>query len=43
MQESIRTQAGVITKGNRQREQGSGNALDETEALPIEAAWDLDD
>jgi hypothetical protein len=27
----------------RQREQGSGNALDETEALPIEAAWDLDD
>ena len=38
-----RTQAGVITNGDRQREQGSGNALDETEALPIEAAWDLDD
>jgi hypothetical protein len=38
-----RTQAGIITNGNRQHEQGSGNALDDSEALPIEAAWDLDD
>jgi len=38
-----RTQAGIITNGDRQCEQGSGNVLDETEALPIEAAWDFDD
>ena len=38
-----RTQAGIITNGDTQHGQGSDNALDETDALPIEAAWDLDD
>jgi hypothetical protein len=32
----------MITNSDRQHEQGSGNALNETEALPIEAARDLD-
>lgn len=35
-------QAGIIIGANTRHEQGSGNALDEREALPIEAAWDLD-
>jgi hypothetical protein len=35
-------QAGIITGGNAQHELFSRNALDETEALPNEAAWDLD-
>ena len=35
--------AGTITGGNAQHELFSRNALDKTEALPNEAAWDLDD
>ena len=38
-----RAQVGIITNGDTQRVQGGANALNETEALPIEAAWDLDD
>jgi hypothetical protein len=38
-----RTHAEIMNNGNRQHEQDSGNALlDEKEALPIEAVWDLD-
>ena len=36
-------QAGFVNDGDTQHEQGAGNALDATEALPVEAAWDLDD
>ena len=39
----FRAQVGIITNGDTQRVQGGANALNETEALPIEAAWDLDD